>query len=566
MRMSTDDIRNDELADHTIAAAAAAGMTVFDTARAYGRSADELGDNEALVAGALRRCGADGKARIVTKGGMTRAGGRWIPDGRASAIRRDCEASLAALGGVPIDLYLIHAPDPRTPWRTSVRALARLVDEGLVHRVGLANVTRRHLEEARDIAPIAAVQVALSPYDDSAIRGGVVEYCAPEGIAVMAHSPLGGPRRAGGLAHRHVLVDVANECHATPAEVALAWLLALSPAVVAIPGSRRPETARSAARAARLKLDTDHRAVLTAAFGRHAPSRPQRAHPPAIGDVVLVMGIPGAGKSRIADQYVARGYVRLNRDQRGGSLRDLADALDDQLSQGVGRVVLDNTWLTRAARSHIVDVANTHRVPARCIWIDISLAQAQVNLVTRMLERFGSLPTPDEVLQLARHEPGVLMPTSQMRALRELEPPSTDEGFGGVERLPFERTAPDGPIHRAGWFVAATALRRPGWQRAFEGPDHSAPHMVFDWSPGGTVDSLDACVASLAAEVVGPVESALCPHPAGPPSCWCRPPLPGMPLAFAQAHGVDTSRSVLVGTAPAHRTLAAAIGAQFVSI
>ena len=55
---------------------------------------------------------------------------RWIADGRAKAIRADCEASLAALDGLPIDLYLIHAPDPRTPWRTSVRALARLVDEG----------------------------------------------------------------------------------------------------------------------------------------------------------------------------------------------------------------------------------------------------------------------------------------------------------------------------------------------------------------------------------------------------------------------------------------------------
>jgi aryl-alcohol dehydrogenase-like predicted oxidoreductase/adenylate kinase family enzyme len=566
MRMSTDDNRDGELANQTIAAAAAAGITVFDTARAYGRSAEELGHNEALVAGALRRCGADGSARIVTKGGMTRTDGRWIPDGRASAIRRDCEASLAALDGVPIDLYLIHAPDPRTPWRTSVRALARLVDEGLVDRVGLANVNRRQLEEARDVAPIMAVQVALSPYDDSAIRGGVVEYCAQEGIAVMAHSPLGGPRRAGGLAHRQTLLDVANECDATPAEVALAWLLALSPAVVAIPGSRRPETARSAARAARLRLDADHRAVLTRAFGRDAPDRARRAHPPAIGDVVLVMGIPGAGKSRIADQYVARGYVRLNRDQRGGSLRDLADVLGDQLSQGVGRVVLDNTWLTRAARSYVVDVANRHRVPARCIWIDISLAQAQVSLVKRMLERFGSLPTPDEVRQLARHEPGVLMPTSQMRALRELETPSTDEGFGGVERLPFERTAPDRPIHRAGWFVAATTLSRPGWQRAFEGSIPGAPHLIFDWRPDGTVDSLDACVASLAAEVAGPVESALCAHPTGPPSCWCRPPLPGMPLAFAHAHGLNPSRSILVGTAPAHRTLAAAIGAQFVSV
>ena len=165
MRLSTDEDRDEERALATVAAAAEAGVTVFDTARAYG-------DNEQLVARALRRCGAEATARIVTKGGMTRTGGAWIPDGRAKAILADCEASLAALDGLPIDLYLIHAPDPRTPWRTSVRALARLADEGLVRRVGLANVNRRQLDEALELAPVAAIQVALSPFDDRAIRGG----------------------------------------------------------------------------------------------------------------------------------------------------------------------------------------------------------------------------------------------------------------------------------------------------------------------------------------------------------------------------------------------------------
>ena len=164
MRMSTDESRDEDLALRTIAAAAGAGITVFDTARAYGPGEAELGHNERLLARALRRSSSDTSARIVTKGGITRAGGSWIPDGRAKAILADCDASLGALDGLPIDLYLIHAPDPRTPWRTSVRALARLVDEGVVRRVGLANVNRRQLDEALELAPITAVQVALSPY------------------------------------------------------------------------------------------------------------------------------------------------------------------------------------------------------------------------------------------------------------------------------------------------------------------------------------------------------------------------------------------------------------------
>src|SRR5690348_9469000 len=98
MRLPADEA----LAAATIAAAADAGVTVLDTARAYG-------ENEAVVSRALR----GRPARIVTKGGMTRAGDAWVPDGRGEAIRADCEASLAALDGREIDLWLLHAPDPR---------------------------------------------------------------------------------------------------------------------------------------------------------------------------------------------------------------------------------------------------------------------------------------------------------------------------------------------------------------------------------------------------------------------------------------------------------------------
>jgi aryl-alcohol dehydrogenase-like predicted oxidoreductase len=565
MRLSTDENRDEELALETIAAAAEAGVTVFDTARTYGRGAAELGHNESLLARALRRCGAEGKARIVTKGGMARTGDAWIPDGRAKAILSDCKASLAALDGLPIDLYLLHAPDPRTPLRTSVRALSRLVDEGVVRRVGVANVNRRQLDEALEMAPLAAVQIALSPYDDRSLRGGVVERCTELGVSLIAHSPLGGPRRAGGLARHQALAEVADARGVTAAEVALAWLLELSPAVVAIPGARRPETARSAARAAKLGLDAGDRAVLARAFGGPRPARAARPRTSADADVVLLMGIPGAGKSRLAETYVARGYVRLNRDERGGSLPEVAHALDEELSAGVRRVVLDNTYLTRAARSYVIEAASRHRVPTRCIWLDTPLAQAQVNLVERLLERFDRLPTPEELRGLARREPGMLLPTSQMRALRELEPPSTDEGLTGVEQVAFARM-PASERARGGVFVAAAALRHPGWTSTLEQSDPRAPHLVYDWSPESPLDALAAVVARLSAAVAGSVDSALCPHAAGPPSCWCRPPLPGLPLAFARAHGVDPSSSLLVGTGPAHRTLATTLGARYVPI
>ena len=527
----------EDTAAATIESALAAGVTVFDTARAYEGS-------ETFVARALR--GRTG--RVVTKGGMSRPGGAWVPDGRAKAIRADCEGSLEALDGLPIDLYLLHAPDPRTPWRTSVRALAKLVDDGLVSRIGLCNVSRDQLEEAVGHAPIAAVESPLSVVDDRALRGGLLERCVELELTFIAHSPLGGPRGIGKLRRHPALSDVAAAHSASAEETALAWLLSLAPNVVAIPGARTPQAAASAARAAALNLSPEERSPL--GVRRRRTARAGR------GEVVVVMGIPGAGKSRIAADYAARGYVRLNRDELGGSLRDAAVALDGELHSGTSKAVLDNTYLTRAARSEVVDVASRHGLRARLVWLDTPLAQAQVNLVERLLERFGRLPSPEELLSAGRSEPGLLSPTRQMRALRELEEPGEDEGFADIERVPFERAQGS---ERKGVFVAASAVALLSAGHL----DAAAPHLVFDWRP----EAEPADLAGLATQLpVGLVETAVCPHPGGPPTCWCRPPLPGLLLAFARRHGVDPACSLLVGTSTAHRTLAATLGAAFLQL
>ena len=537
----------------TLAAAAEAGIRVFDTAHAYGRSP---GENERLLAAALRLVAG---ARVITKGGMTRSGGGWVPDGRAKAIRADCDASATALAGMPIDLYLLHAPDPRTEWGTSVRALGRVLEDGAARHVGLSNVNRTELDEACTLAPIAAVEVALSWADDGAVRGGVVERCEELGIAVIAHSPLGGPRRAARIERDQQLAAVAAAHGASAAEVALAWLLALSPAIVAIPGARRPETVRSAARAAALSLTDDDRATLSA---RTARRRRAPGAVPAATEVVIVMGIPGAGKSRIAGGYLERGYVRFNRDDRGGSLADLAASLDDALAGGhLTRAVLDNTYLSRASRNRVIEVAADHGAPVRCVWVDTPLEQAQVNLVERLLDRFDGLPTPEEVRAVARREPGVMLPTSQMRAVRELEPPALEEGFAAVERIAFERV-PRSPgegvaaCARGATLIAASALEGAGVAAEL---DPQRPVLIFDWRPGGTADELSA----LAERVPGLVETAVCPHGAGPPSCWCRPPLPGLPLAFARAHLLDLRQSTVIGTSTAHRAMARVLGCDF---
>ena len=134
-----------------------------------------------------------------------------------------------------------------------------------------------------------------------------------------------------------------------------------------------------------------------------------------------------------------------------------------------------------------------------------------------------------------------------------------------VERIPFARE-PVAGREATGVLVAAAALDRPGWEAALDGCDPDAPHLLFDWRPGGAVELLDEPAARLARRVRSGVETALCPHPAGPPICWCRPPLPGLAVAFASRHGVDLTRSTVVGSSPAHRTLATTLGARAVLV
>jgi hypothetical protein len=107
-------------------------------------------------------------------------------------------------------------------------------------------------------------------------------------------------------------------------------------------------------------------------------------------------------------------------------------------------------------------------------------------------------------------------------------------------------------------------MRSPGWTGAIGQVAPDTPHLVFDWRPEGSPDSLAEEAALLSAAVSGSVEVAVCPHRGGAPTCWCRPPLPGLALVFARSHHVDPARSVLVGTSAAHRTLARTLGARYV--
>lgn len=240
-----------------------AGATLLDTADVYCLDQHDIGHNERLIAGAIRSWKGRGDGVVVaTKGGLVRPAGRWENDARPEQLRAACDRSLRALGVERIDLYQLHAPDPRVPLEESVGALAELQQEGKVRWLGLSNVDVDEIERARRIAPIATVQNRLNPFFREALTGGVVEHCAREGIGFLAYSPTGGGRLNRKLPEHPVLAPMARRLGVSAHALILAWAMSKSPTVIPIPSARRVEHALDSMSAADLELSPEDLAAI----------------------------------------------------------------------------------------------------------------------------------------------------------------------------------------------------------------------------------------------------------------------------------------------------------------
>jgi aryl-alcohol dehydrogenase-like predicted oxidoreductase len=199
-------------------------VNLIDTADSYGP-----GTSEALIAEALYPYPAD--LVIATKGGWERPGpGQWTHNASPQHLTDALEGSLKRLHLDRIDIYQLHAPDNAVSFEASVEALAKLRQQGKIRHVALSNVTREHIERARKIVPIVSVQNRYSFADRES--DFIVDYCEQNSIAFVPWAPLGQAREA-----HEAIKKVANYLHATPLQVALAWLLKRSKVILPIPGT-----------------------------------------------------------------------------------------------------------------------------------------------------------------------------------------------------------------------------------------------------------------------------------------------------------------------------------------
>ena len=220
------------------------GVNLIDTADSYG---PEVSEN--LIAEALHPY-PEGLV-IATKGGLRRDGpGQWPRDGRPERLRKCCEGSLRRLRVERIDLYQLHAPDPRVPLEDSLGALKELQDEDKVRHIGVSNVSKAELERARAVVDVVTVQNRYNLADRHS--EAVLDACEREGIGFFPWFPLatGDLARPGGP-----LDELARARGATPGQLALAWLLARSPVMLPIPGTASGQHLEENLAAAAIELD-----------------------------------------------------------------------------------------------------------------------------------------------------------------------------------------------------------------------------------------------------------------------------------------------------------------------
>jgi aryl-alcohol dehydrogenase-like predicted oxidoreductase len=265
--MQLDD--HPERAEGTVRAALDAGITLIDTAIAYGPDrlgAATMGENERLVAGILDRLGSRDRVLVATKGGHTRTdGGGWDVDSSAAHLRSAVDASLANLGVEHIELYQHHRPDPKLPYGDAMTTLKEIHDCGKIRMIGISNVDAEQMRQACEIlgSVLVSVQNEYSPRFRSS--EGELRLCDELDLAFLPWSPLGGAGRATDLGERHTAFEeVGAELGVSPQRVCLGWMLAKSPRVIPIPGASRPESIRDSAQAADLKLSAEQLARLDA--------------------------------------------------------------------------------------------------------------------------------------------------------------------------------------------------------------------------------------------------------------------------------------------------------------
>ncbi len=581
------------------------GIRILDTADVYALNDKELHYCERLARQAVKTWQGPGdEIRILTKVGLARPKGKWVPAGSPRHLNKVIDGCLQALEVDRLFMVQLHAKDPRVPFEETLAALAALQQSGKIEHLGLCNVSPSDVRQALRHFPVACIQNELSVLTRTSALEGMLEMTRQMGIPFLAHRPLGGYAKVEKVDKNRVLGSIAAKRDASPREIALAAVLDSAEHVIPLIGATRPESIQSSIQTLNLSLTDEDRSALAAKYSFAAspdaieaiaprvlpPDLPQlepNLGPSDASEVVLLMGIQGAGKSALVESYVAHGYARLNRDTLGGKLDDLVPALTQLVSQGHRRIVLDNTYPTRVSRAPIITAAHRFVLPVRCRHVATPIHEARMNVAMRMLDRYDRLLGPDDIKSLSKSDPNLPPPVALQRWVDSFEKPELDEGFSAIDEIPFARRRDsswtnkgllldvDGTIRKtvSGEIYPRTPddiellpNRREVLSRWIDDDyllffvsnqsgvasgklDQEAVKACFD----RTVELLDLPIA----------EICFCPHPAFPVGCFCRKPMPGQAAYLMRKYQLSQEHLVMVGDMDSDEAFATSMGVRY---
>ncbi len=297
--------------------------------------------------------------------------------------------------------------------------------------------------------------------------------------------------------------------------------------------------------------------------------------------ITLVVGYPASGKSTLVKERFP-GHAHVNRDAMGKSIKDLLPVVRQHLSAGMG-VVTDYLFATREARKDFVALAKELGVPCRCVVLDTSIEDAQVNVVSRLIKHFGHLPSDAEI-KAARH-PNVFPPAVLYKYRKEYEKPDPSEGFDAVEVVKFTRLPWAGQKRALVLDFDGTLRECPSGAKFPTCPKdikirsrvvevlqrfHDAGWLLLGASNQSgiakgdlTEETCRACFAATNKLLGFDIEVLFCPHRVPPVSCYCRKPGVGLVMSHVVKHDLNPAACVFVGDMTTDKTCAGRVGMPY---
>ena len=605
LRLSTEGRPSLDESKSLVHSAFDQGIRLLDTADCYCLDNSDFHYGERLAKQSVSDWhGPQDEVRIITKVGLVRPAGKWLPNGSPKHIRKSVDESLLALQTDQLFLLQLHAKDTRVPFEETLGALAELQKAGKVQHLGLCNVGPGEVRQAMRHFTVACVQCELSIIARKSATDGLVLLTQELGIPFLAYRPLGGYAKVEKIAKNRVLAPLAARRNATPFEIAVAAVRCAGSNIIPLVGATRASSLQSSVRSLDLELDVSDKTALSIKYSFEAdPEAAAAIKPPAMpldlisleqdqgpgqsDEVVLLMGIQGAGKSELVESYLKHGYERLNRDLLGGKVEDMVEHLRQLLNNGKKRVVLDNTYPTRLSRASVIRVAHSAGLPVRCRFLETSIEDARINVVNRILDRYERLLGPNDLKELAKQDANLPPPIALQRWKDSLEKPEWDEGFSAIDKIPFVRrprldhtqkgllldvdgtirTTKSGEIYpRCADDVELLPNRRETLLKWIE----QGYSLFFVSNQSGIAsgkltqaDAQSAFQRTADLLELPIVEMCHCPHPAFPIGCFCRKPLPGMGVYLIRKYKISLEHLVMVGDMDSDAEFARGIGATY---